>query len=109
MISMDVRSVGFPDEHPPMESLLGVPIRVHDQVSGNLYLTNDERGEFSVEVEELVMSSAATADFAIENARLYRAAERRQEWLGQRSSNLDRATAGSRRNPADRARRHSPC
>ncbi len=80
-ISSDPRSVGVPEGHPPMDSFLGVPIRVRDQVLGNLYLTNSSNGEFSAEDEGLVMSLAATAGFAIENAQLYRAAERRQEWL----------------------------
>jgi signal transduction histidine kinase len=80
-ISDDVRSVGFPAEHPPMSSFLGVPIRVRGEVFGNLYLTEAARGEFTAEDEELVKSLAATAGIAIENARLFEMGERRQSWL----------------------------
>jgi signal transduction histidine kinase len=77
----DIRSVGFPPNHPPMSSFLGVPIRVRDEVFGNLYLAETESGEFSAEDEELVTALAATAGIAIENARLFDQAERRQDWL----------------------------
>ncbi|HEY8302703.1 MAG TPA: GAF domain-containing protein [Jatrophihabitans sp.] len=77
----DPRSVGFPPHHPPMTSFLGVPITVRDEVFGNLYLTDSARGEFSVDDEEVVLSLAATAGVAIENARLFAQAERRQRWL----------------------------
>lgn len=77
----DVRSVGFPEHHPPMRGFLGVPIRVRDEVFGNLYLASLTEGEFSVEDEELVSALAATAGVAIENARLYEEAKQRQEWL----------------------------
>jgi GAF domain-containing protein len=80
-IADDVRSVGFPEAHPPMMSFLGVPIRVRDEVFGNLYLTEREGGDFTAEDEELVSSLAATAASAIENARLYDGAGRRQAWL----------------------------
>lgn len=77
----DLRSVGFPDHHPPMRGFLGVPIRVREEVFGNLYLASLAEGEFSAEDEELVAALAATAGVAIENARLYEEAERRQDWL----------------------------
>jgi signal transduction histidine kinase len=80
-MSDDPRSVGFPPNHPPMSSFLGVPIRVRDVVFGNLYLTECQNGEFSAEDEELVSALAATAGVAIANARLYDEARRRQEWL----------------------------
>ncbi len=80
-ISADPRSSGFPPHHPPMNSFLGVPIRVRDEVFGNLYLSQSIRGEFTAEDEELVKSLAATAGVAIENARLFEAARTRQEWL----------------------------
>jgi signal transduction histidine kinase len=65
-------SFGFPPNHPPMTSFLGVPIRVRDEVFGNLYLT-DKVGatSFSDEDEELVVGLAAAAGVAIENARLH--------------------------------------
>ena len=82
-IASDPRSVGFPAGHPPMTSFLGVPIRVRDEVFGNLYLTESqsEAGEFTAEDEVLVSALAATAGVAIENARLYDEARRRQQWL----------------------------
>jgi signal transduction histidine kinase len=80
-ISDDVRSVGFPDSHPPMRGFLGVPIRVRGEIFGNLYLASLAEGEFSAEDEELVLALAATAGVAIENARLYEEAKHRQDWL----------------------------
>lgn len=70
-LSSDSRSSGFPGNHPPMDSFLGVPIRVGDEVFGNLYLTESTRGEFSDEDEEMALGLAATAGVAIENARLF--------------------------------------
>jgi signal transduction histidine kinase len=80
-IASDERSAGFPAGHPPMNSFLGVPIRIRDAVFGNLYLTESTRGEFSAEDEELALALAATAAVAIENARLYESATSRGEWL----------------------------
>ena len=79
-LSADPRSVGFPEGHPPMSSFLGVPIRVRDEVYGNLYLSNQKSGEFSEEDEQLVTALAATAGIAIENARLFAETHRRQSW-----------------------------
>ena len=76
----DPRSTGFPSHHPPMDSFLGVPIRVRDEVFGNLYLTNRASGPFSAEDQELVTALAATAGIAIENARLFGETRRRQRW-----------------------------
>jgi nitrate/nitrite-specific signal transduction histidine kinase len=65
-------SFGFPPNHPPMQSFLGVPIRVRDQVFGNLYLTDKMTHEVFTDVdEELVVGLAAAAGVAIENARLH--------------------------------------
>ena len=57
----DERSSGFPPGHPPMDTFLGVPIRVRDEVFGNLYLTGSTRGAFTAEDEELAKALAATA------------------------------------------------
>ena len=76
----DPRSTGFPAHHPAMHSFLGVPIRVRDEVYGNLYLTNRASGPFTREDEELVTALAATAGIAIENARLFDESRRRQRW-----------------------------
>jgi signal transduction histidine kinase len=68
----DPRRVGFPPNHPPMTSLLGVPIRVRDEVVGDLYLADKIGGpEFSEEDQQLIERFAAHAGIAIENARLY--------------------------------------
>ena len=77
----DPRSSGFPESHPPMGSFLGVPIRIRDEVFGNLYLTESTRGEFSAEDEELTTALAATAAAVIDNSHLYGAARLRGEWL----------------------------
>jgi signal transduction histidine kinase len=77
----DDRSAGFPSGHPQMDSFLGVPIHVRNEVYGNLYLANSENGEFSADDEELVVAFALAAGTAISNARLYREAELRQRWL----------------------------
>jgi signal transduction histidine kinase len=80
-ITDDHRSSGFPAGHPPMDSFLGVPIRIRDEVFGNLYLAQSHRGAFTAEDEELVKALAATAAAAIDNARLYQVAQTRQRWL----------------------------
>ena len=73
---------GFPANHPPMKSFLGVPVRVRDVVFGNLYLTEKEDGtDFTAEDEGLAVALAAAAGVAIENARLYDDARRRARWL----------------------------
>ena len=79
-IADDPRSAGFPAGHPPMTAFLGVPITVRETVYGNLYLTDPESGGFSVDDEQLVKALAATAGFAIDNARLYAESSARQAW-----------------------------
>ncbi|ONH62102.1 histidine kinase [Frankia sp. CcI49] len=75
-------AVGFPPGHPPMRTFLGVPIKVRSEVFGNLYLTEKRGGRrFTAQDEELVLALAASAGVAIENARLFGAAQRRQQWL----------------------------
>jgi two-component system, NarL family, sensor histidine kinase DevS len=75
-------SSGFPAGHPPMTSFLGVPIRIRDEVYGNLYLTNKRDGRaFDSEDEAVLVALAAAAGVAIENARLYDEARRQQRWL----------------------------
>jgi signal transduction histidine kinase len=73
----DARSVGFPPNHPPMSSFLGMPVMVRGVAYGNLYLTEKADGEsFTAEDEEVVTLLAAQAAVAIENARLYESATR---------------------------------
>jgi signal transduction histidine kinase len=79
-LSDDERSSGFPAGHPPMGAFLGVPVRVRDEVYGNLYLSNEDTRAFSAEDEQLVIALAATAGVAIENARLFAETKRRQAW-----------------------------
>jgi two-component system, NarL family, sensor histidine kinase DevS len=69
-------SVGFPPNHPPMTTFLGVPILLRGVAYGNLYLTEKRQGEFTPEDEDLVTLLAAQAAVAIENARLYESATR---------------------------------
>lgn len=80
-LGADDRSYGFPEHHPPMHSFLGVPIKLRDEVYGNLYLTESLDGQFTSEDSELAVSLAGTAAIAIENARLFRDSQRREDWL----------------------------
>jgi signal transduction histidine kinase len=81
-ISAHEESVGFPADHPPMRRFLGVPIRVRDEIFGNLYLTEKAGGlEFDEEDEVVVTALATAAGVAIENARLYEETRRRERWL----------------------------
>jgi len=72
-------SLGFPPNHPPMRSFLGVPVRVRGRVFGNLYLTEKSTGSFTQADEDLVLRLASAAGVAIENARLYGDARRAEE------------------------------
>ena len=75
-------SVGFPPNHPPMRTFLGVPVRIRDEVFGNLYLTEKADGQpFSEDDEVLVEALAAAAGIAISNARLYEESRVRQSWI----------------------------
>ncbi len=75
-------SYGFPPNHPPMHSFLGVPVRIRGRVFGNLYLTEKADGsDFTADDEEIVIALAAAAGVTIENARLYEEATRREAWL----------------------------
>ncbi|GHE45100.1 sensor histidine kinase [Streptomyces capitiformicae] len=75
-------SYGFPPHHPPMNTFLGVPIRVRDQVFGNLYLTEKRGGQqFDDEDESVLSTLAVAAGVAIDNARLYEESRLRERWL----------------------------
>ncbi len=75
-------SYGTPKHHPPMRTFLGVPIRIHDSVFGNLYLTEKHARElFTDDDEEMVVALAVAAGFAIENASLFDDAQLRTRWL----------------------------
>jgi two-component system, NarL family, sensor histidine kinase DevS len=75
-------SVGFPAHHPPMRSFLGVPVRIRDDVFGNLYLTdNRSGGTFTADDEVVVEALAAAAGIAVDNARLFEQTRLRQRAL----------------------------
>ncbi|HKG11302.1 MAG TPA: GAF domain-containing sensor histidine kinase, partial [Gaiellaceae bacterium] len=78
-IAQDPRSVGFPPNHPPMKSFLGVPILQRGVAYGNLYLSEkDGGGAFTEDDVEVTKLLAAQAAVAIDNARLYESTAR---WL----------------------------
>lgn len=85
-------ALGFPPGHPRMRSFLGTPVRVREEVFGNLYLANKQGGEeFTEEDETTLVALAAAAGVAIDNARLYDRSQRRERWskaLGELTQNL---------------------
>ncbi|WP_298252746.1 GAF domain-containing protein [uncultured Arthrobacter sp.] len=94
------RAVGVPEHHPQMTSFLGVPIRIHGTVFGNLYLTEKNGGaDFSDTDEQLLVALAAAAGVAIENSRLFDEATRRTRWL---QGGLDAARELLEQNDASR-------
>ncbi|MEW2611171.1 GAF domain-containing protein [Streptomyces sp. NPDC047880] len=75
-------SYGFPAGHPPMNTFLGVPIRVRDHIFGNLYLTEKRGGQqFDEDDESVLATLAVAAGVAIDNARLYEESRLRERWL----------------------------
>jgi signal transduction histidine kinase len=89
-------SSGFPDGHPPMRGFLGVPVRVRDEVFGNLYLASKrDGGEFTEDDEAVLVALGAAAGVAVENARLYEAARRQQRWIQASAEVTTRLLSGS--------------
>ncbi|MCP2260987.1 Histidine kinase-, DNA gyrase B-, and HSP90-like ATPase [Streptoalloteichus tenebrarius] len=81
-LSAHPASVGFPPNHPPMRTFLGVPVRVRDEVFGNLYLTEKQGGgTFTADDEVVIQALAAAAGIAVDNARLFEQSKLRQRWL----------------------------
>jgi signal transduction histidine kinase len=81
-LSRHPASVGFPPNHPPMRSFLGVPVRVRDSVYGNLYMTEKRGGgEFTADDEVVLQALAAAAGIAVQNADLFEQSRARQQWL----------------------------
>ncbi|MBI2454661.1 MAG: GAF domain-containing protein [candidate division NC10 bacterium] len=81
-LTQDPRAHGFPPNHPPMHSFLGVPIISKGRLFGNLYLTEKQGAEeFSKEDEKLAVTLAAQAAIAIENASLYEEVQRSYDEL----------------------------
>jgi signal transduction histidine kinase len=74
-------SAGFPAHHPPMRTFLGAPIRARGVVFGRLYLTEKRDGGFTEDDEVVLQALAGAAGVAVDNARLYEDARRRQRWL----------------------------
>jgi signal transduction histidine kinase len=85
-------SYGFPLAHPPMHSFLGVPIVVHSEVWGNVYLTENEGGEFTQDDEDSVTVLADWAAIAIANSRLYRDMRQRRDELQRANRGLETTT-----------------
>lgn len=87
-VTQHARSYGFPPGHPPMTTFLGVPISIHGEAYGNLYLTDKAGGvEFDERDEESAMVLSEWASIAIDNARLY-------EDVARRRVELERAVRG---------------
>ncbi len=88
------RSYGFPSAHPEMETFLGVPVVIRDEVWGNLYLTEKEGGgPFTDADEDSIVILADWAAIAIDKARLYAAVERRRDHLERAVRSLDTTVA----------------
>lgn len=88
-ISQDNRSVGFPPNHPPMTSFLGVPILSGNRLLGQIYLTDKEDyTEFTRDDERVIEMLAAYAAVAIVNARMYENLVERDRSLSQRNKDL---------------------
>jgi signal transduction histidine kinase len=94
-ITSHPESSGFPDGHPVMHTFLGVPVRVRDQVFGNLYMSEKRTGgEFTEDDEVVLTALGSAAGIAIENARLYDEARRQQRWLQASSEVATRLLSG---------------
>ncbi|WP_420000188.1 GAF domain-containing protein [Streptomyces boninensis] len=95
-ISEHPDSYGFPPNHPPMHTFVGTPIRVRDEVFGNLYLTEKRGGKgFDAEDEAVLRTLAVAAGVAIENARLYEEAHSGQRWLAANAEIVSELLSGA--------------
>ena len=93
-IGLHPKSYGFPPGHPPMRTFLGAPIVVRGEAWGNIYLTEKDDGEeFDASDESALVILAEWAALAIDNARLYRAAEERRVELERSVQELGATTA----------------
>jgi signal transduction histidine kinase len=79
-MSDDPRSVGVPAGHPPINSFLGVPLEVRNEIYGHLYLADPRTGAYTAEDQVLVEALATTAGVAIAHARLFEESTRREQW-----------------------------
>ena len=99
-LSAHPASAGFPPGHPPMTGFLGVPVRIGEEIFGNLYLTEHSRGgEFTADDEELAIALAAAAGAAIANARRFAESEQRRRWLNASAELTPRLLSGAARPP----------
>jgi signal transduction histidine kinase len=81
-LSTHPAAVGFPEHHPPMRALLGVPITIRQNVFGSLYLTEPTAREAFTESDEVVARAlASAAAVAIDNARLYERSRATATWM----------------------------
>lgn len=88
-LALDPRSAGFPANHPPMRSFLGVPIRYGDLQMGQIYLTEKRSApEFSADDEQIIQMLATYAAVALHNARLYDELKERDFTLTRRNQDL---------------------
>ncbi|MGF7121480.1 sensor histidine kinase [Rhodococcus sp. AG1013] len=88
-------SVGFPPNHPPMDSFLGMPIIVRGRVFGSIYLTEKRTGpEFTDEDETILDALATSAGVAIDNAHLFEESRTRERWLTALASSNARLLSG---------------
>ncbi|HXE46574.1 MAG TPA: GAF domain-containing protein [Conexibacter sp.] len=90
------RSYGFPANHPPMRSFLGVPVLIRGNAWGNLYLTDKQGGDFGASDEQTAIVLADFAAVAVENASLYQRLARRRDELEQVVQGLEATTAIAR-------------
>jgi signal transduction histidine kinase len=90
------RSYGFPPGHPPMTAFLGVPVLIRGEAWGNLYLTEKEGGDFDDVDEQTAVTLAGWAAIAIENARLYEAADQRRAEVERANRALEATAAIAR-------------
>jgi signal transduction histidine kinase len=70
---------GYPPDHPPVRTFLGVPLLVRGAVLGRLYLGGEQ--PFTADDERAIVALAAAAGIAVDNARLYEESRSRQRWL----------------------------
>ena len=90
------RSYGFPANHPPMRSFLGVPVLIRGNAWGNLYLTDKQGGDFGASDEQTAIVLADFAAVAVENASLYQRLAQRRDELEQVVQGLEATTAIAR-------------
>ena len=80
-LAQHAASIGFPPHHPPMRTLLSVPILARGEVFGRLYLAEKAGRKFTKDDEIIVRGLAAAAGSAVHNAHLYEQGQRRERWL----------------------------